>query len=319
MTRHPGHETSCSGKAESFATDPPLISVVLATYNRVNTLPVAIQSVLNQTYENFELVLVDDASTDGTRSLLMQFSDSRIRYICHDERRGAPSAWNTGIKQSQGDFIAFQDSDDEWFCTKLAKQIEIFHARQDIDIVYSSYVRVSPDSQDLVPPEFTLEMRGDIFERVLSAWWIGSPTMLIRKEAFDKAGLFNESLEAMQDWELIIRLARHYSFEFVPEPLMKAYISRDSISASENKKTDSIEKILTLHKGLYDEHPRAKAFLLTFIANRRAVKGQMNQARNYFRKALHVCPSFMQAWLGYLLSFWGHTLYINVLKIKRGR
>lgn len=97
----------------------PTVSVVIPTYNRAHLVGRAIQSVLNQTYQDFEIIVVDDGSTDNTEEVVKSFNDPRIRYIRHDQNRGGSAARNTGIKMARGEYIAFQDSDDEWLPEKL--------------------------------------------------------------------------------------------------------------------------------------------------------------------------------------------------------
>ena len=102
------------------------ISIVIPTYNRVDFLPKAIQSVLNQTYRNWEMIIVDDGSTDNTEEIVKGYKESRIQYIVHKYNLGLSAARNTGIKKSRGEYIAFLDSDDEWFPEKISCQMNIF-------------------------------------------------------------------------------------------------------------------------------------------------------------------------------------------------
>lgn len=101
----------------------PFVSIVIPTYNRARFLGRLVRSVLNQTYKNFEVIVADDASTDDTAEIIKTFKDDRIRYIRHESNAGAAAARNTGIKASRGEYVAFQDSDDEWLPEKLEKQM----------------------------------------------------------------------------------------------------------------------------------------------------------------------------------------------------
>jgi len=103
-----------------------LISVIIPTYNRAKSITRSIITVLNQTYENYELIVIDDCSTDSTKKILQSFSDKRIIYVRHLYNQGAAAARNTGIKIAKGKYIAFQDSDDEWLPKKLEKQMKVF-------------------------------------------------------------------------------------------------------------------------------------------------------------------------------------------------
>ena len=104
----------------------PKVSVIIPTYNRAHLVGRAIRSVLNQTYQDFEIIVVDDGSTDNTEEVVKSFNDPRIRYIRHEKNRGGSAACNTGIRAARGEYIAFQDSDDEWLPEKLEKQMQVF-------------------------------------------------------------------------------------------------------------------------------------------------------------------------------------------------
>lgn len=106
----------------------PKVSVIIAAYNRAHLIGRALRTVLEQTYNDFEVIIVDDASTDNTENVIKSFDDARIKYIRHDKNKGAAAAWNTGIRASKGEYIAFQDSDDEWAEDKLEKQMNAFRS-----------------------------------------------------------------------------------------------------------------------------------------------------------------------------------------------
>ena len=117
----------------------PTVSIIIPTYNRSRLIARAVKNVLNQTYQDFELIIVDDGSTDGTREVVAGFSDERIRYVQHDKNRGEAAARNTGIKVARGEYIASHDSDDEWLHEKLAKQIRAFeNCSPEIGVVYTA-------------------------------------------------------------------------------------------------------------------------------------------------------------------------------------
>lgn len=109
----------------------PLVSVVIPTYNRAEFLPRAVESVLRQTVDDFELIVVDDASTDDTEAVVERFDDPRVEYVRHGTNRGGSAARNTGIERSSGEYIAFLDSDDEWYPRKLERQVEELRSRSD--------------------------------------------------------------------------------------------------------------------------------------------------------------------------------------------
>jgi len=134
----------------------PTVSVIISTYNRAYLIDRFIQSVLNQTYQDFELIVVDDGSTDNTEDIIRQFQekDKRIKYIKHDKNKGGSAERNTGIKNSVGKYIAFQDSDDEWFPEKLEKQMEVFkNTSSKVGVVYTGFWRIKDNKKTYIPTD----------------------------------------------------------------------------------------------------------------------------------------------------------------------
>lgn len=211
----------------------PLVSVIIPTYNRVATLPRAMDSVLNQTYGNLELIVVDDGSTDGTQEYVRGVSDKRVRYVKGDGNRGPAVARNLGVKLAQGEYIAFQDSDDEWHEDKLEKQVPVLlDSQQKNGMVYCKYTRYHGQTrQDVMPPEKIPAncKHGNIQPVLLLQPLIGTPTMVIKKEYFLQAGGFNEGLKTFEDYEFTVRFSQCHPIGFVEESLVKVNDMPDSI------------------------------------------------------------------------------------------
>ena len=161
----------------------PLISVIVPTYNRGTLLGRAIRSVLEQSYRNIEVIVVDDASNDNSDMIIKGFSDKRLFYIRHDRNMGGAEARNTGIKAAKGEYIAFQDSDDEWVKDKLEKQIQVFNsANENIGVVHSGFLIVSDNSSQYMPTGDVLKKEGNVYEHLLSENFVGTPTLLVKRE-----------------------------------------------------------------------------------------------------------------------------------------
>ena len=165
-----------------------LVSVIITTYNRIATLPRAINSVLKQTYTNLELIIVDDGSNDGTDKYIEQLNDSRLKYIRLGKNLGPAGARNAGVNAAKGKYIAFQDSDDEWDENKLAIQMEVLKNSPNCDLVYCAMKQVDEDNivVDIIPSknlseEFT---KGNIYEFLLSYCLISTQTILVKKSIF---------------------------------------------------------------------------------------------------------------------------------------
>ncbi|HKG22592.1 MAG TPA: glycosyltransferase [Blastocatellia bacterium] len=204
----------------------PTASVILPTYNRGKTLKRAIDSVLAQTFKDFELIVIDDRSTDETPEILSAYGrQHRIRLVSQ-LRRGCAAARNIGVLASRGRYIGFQDSDDEWMPTKLERAIEALESSgPEIGVFYSDMLRVetngntyhfhSPDvRKGLLINDETLDYQ---------VHCIGIQSAVIRRECFDKAGLFDEALPRLIDLDLFIRLSDHFEFFHCKEPLVRYY------------------------------------------------------------------------------------------------
>ena len=168
-----------------------LISIIVPTYNRANLIGRAIKSILNQTYQNFEIIVVDDGSQDNTEETVKIFGDRRIIYLKHKTNKGAGTARNTGIKTAKSEYIAFLDSDDEWLPKKIEKQIrKIKEASVNVGVIYTGYWIIMDNKKLLgkIPKK-----RGNIFEDELFEDQV-SPTscVLVKRECFEKAGFFDE-------------------------------------------------------------------------------------------------------------------------------
>lgn len=202
------------------------VSIIIPTYNRALLLKRSVSSILDQTYQNYEIIIVDDGSTDDTEQVVHEIGDARVRYIKMPENKGAAAARNMGVHQSRYDLIAFQDSDDEWVYNKLEKQMAaINNAQKDVGLVFCSY---ECNNGMIVPPkEKKATLDNNIFEQLLYSNFIGTPTILMHKDCFCDVGGFNESLKCLEDWELVIRVAKEYKVLFLDEVLLKVNISSD--------------------------------------------------------------------------------------------
>jgi glycosyltransferase involved in cell wall biosynthesis len=206
--------------------DDPDVSVVIPTYNRAPLLGRAIESILNQTYKRFELLVIDDGSTDATEEVVNGFRDRRIRYLRLDRNRGPGAARNAGIQVARGTFVAFQDSDDEWMADKLEQQLQAFAAAPvAVGVVYSDMLRMLADGSVQYHTSPTVVSRRiiDPATGFYQVYRLGITSAVARRECLLQVGLFNEQLPAFEDLELLIRLGRRYEFVHVHTPLVRYY------------------------------------------------------------------------------------------------
>lgn len=213
----------------------PLVSVIIPTYNRKHTLKRSIDSVLGQTYRNFEIILVDDCSTDGTMEYVEAeygaISDINIVYVRNDSNLGAAGSRNAGVSYANGEYIAFHDSDDEWFSDKLEKQmLHFMECDSSVGAVYSMFY-MNEKRQTVWPPK-DADMSwksGYVFHTLLISPLVGMITLVVRKNVFLEVGGFREQLNSLEDYELTIRIARKYAIELVDGVLAVAYESESSV------------------------------------------------------------------------------------------
>lgn len=214
-------------------SDNNYVSIIIPTYNRAHSIMDSINSVLNQTYPYFELLIIDDGSTDGTETLIKSINDDRVKYYKTTHNNGASAARNYGISVANYKYIAFHDSDDIWLPEKLEKQMSLITSDSSLGMVYCQMLchnvnkEMTTNSAVLTPDDSIPESQksGMIFEYLLKRNIIGIPTMLIRKECLTRVGILNESYKALEDWELALRIAKEYPIGFINEPLYVYNIS----------------------------------------------------------------------------------------------
>jgi glycosyltransferase involved in cell wall biosynthesis len=234
----------------------PKVSVIVPTWNRVSLLGTAIESVLAQTFRDLEVIIVDDGSVDATESLVRRYqeTDARVRYVSQ-EHRGISAAMNTGIRESRGQYIARIDSDDQWLPELLEAEVAILEARPEIGLVYSKGQWATSDLtplQDTIghAPHFPAAMKNDTLRSML---W-GDPTcnitVVVRRECFDRAGLFDESLKASEDWDMWLRTAVYYRFFFVDRVLS---LVRGHDGSTTNAQSQSFAAFLSLRGKVLDK------------------------------------------------------------------
>jgi len=210
----------------------PTVSAIIPTHDRSSLLKRAIQSVQNQTFHDFEIIIVDDASTDETTEVVREFEDKRIKYVRHEQTRGAPAARNTAVRISNGEYIAFLDDDDEWLPQKLEMQMTAFRAAMsDVGVIYSAFWRIQDGKKTFSPPAKITQKQGNIHKALLNGNFVALPTAIVKRQCFEKVGLFDENFPRLQDWEFFIRCARQYQFMYIDKPLLISYHTDKSISS----------------------------------------------------------------------------------------
>lgn len=270
----------------------PTVSVILPTYNRAHLIGRSIQSILNQTYQDFEIIVVDDGSSDNTKEVINSFSDMRIKYVRQQENRGASVARNIGIKLSKGAYIAFQDSDDEWLPDKLKKQMDTFeNVSFEVGVIYTDMLQINNKGEKKYWLSPTVTYGNLINPKTLDyqVEGIGIQSALIKKECFDRVEHFDEKFPRFIDLEMFIRLSKYYHFYHIEQPLVK-YWTVEGISS--NNKALPIARKLLLEKNFGEISKNRNYLAKQYILISRALcqSGRFTEGMNYIVKAFIVTP-----------------------------
>ena len=203
----------------------PTVSVVIPTYNRATKVKKAIQSVLNQSYQDFEIIIIDDGSEDGTEESIKGFSD-KIIYV-HQENKGSSNARNHGLRIAQGKYIAFLDSDDEYLPGKLIEQVAIMDQNPDVVLSHTSYLRAYDNNNRINKVVNAGVFSGNVYPCLILRCPIATPTVMVRKEAL-KNYSFNEDVKIGEDVILWVQLARHSRILGIKKSLTCVNVSENS-------------------------------------------------------------------------------------------
>ena len=294
-------------------TDKMLVSVIVPTYNRKQLLKNALNSILNQTYSNYEIIIIDDCSTDGTGDYVSALDNNRIKYHRNDQTLYAAESRNRGIINSSGDLVAFLDDDDEWYNEKLEKQVALFN-KPEVGIVYSSIELFFENNN--ISYNSKPKLKGQIHKELLIKNYIGAtPSVMIRREALD--GLrankyFDASFPAREEYDLWIRLSRSWEVDFVAEPLVKQYYRTDiqRISTDVDNYVEAIKLLnrkydIEVKRDLTGFQQSTRSYFQQFFLGSQAIKnGNSKLARKYYLKAFLINRS-LKALASYLFSFFG--------------
>ena len=225
----------------------PAVSVILPVHNRADVLPRAIRSAIDQELREFELIVVDDGSTDGSAEVAESFVDERIHVVHLNRNRGGNAARNEGIRAARAPLIAFLDSDDRYLPSKLARVAAEFERRPKLDLLVDSFVKVQPPGSrkaEVVRRNPVIDerelFRSALFTRRL---WKATPAITVRREIALEAGLFDETLRRLQDFDFLIRVSEMANCASTDEVLWVKYWDAGSISAQDDMIPANIELV----------------------------------------------------------------------------
>jgi glycosyltransferase involved in cell wall biosynthesis len=283
----------------------PKVSVVILTFNRAKLLEQAIQSVLNQTFQDFEIIIVDDCSTDDTMQVGKNFLDERIKYIRHEVNKGVGAGRNTGVRNSTGEYIAFLDDDDQWLPEKLRFQVECLDCNSlEVGAVHCGRLDID-ETNGTVLPEIGNDKRGDISKALLRRNFLTTSTVLLRTICFQKVGLFDETIPVGEDYDMWIRISQKYCFEYIELPLVRYSIHQNSLSRNLGAAISGYEALLQKYGQLFRQDPKEYHRRSCRLGVLYCLDGNTKKGRMILLEAIKIYPQGVKAYCVFLLSLFG--------------
>lgn len=282
-----------------------LISVIITTYKRdVDILCRAIESVLNQTYEKLEIIVINDypENKDMIELAMKKYGD-KVKVYHNEKNSGACYSRNVGLSRANGEYVAFLDDDDEWINNKLEKQILAIDEKA--ALVYCTGINVYSNGNESDMP-FIQDCTNNAMEMMLAGNCMGGCSFpLIKKKVLDELGGFDIELESSQDYDLWIRIVDKYSVKYIGEPLVRYYIMDDSITSSLKRRLQGYYAILRKHRRLFKQYPHSAISFLNNIVGTCVANKQYNMAIMAFGKSFEYFPNnirIVKMWMTILLK-----------------
>jgi glycosyltransferase involved in cell wall biosynthesis len=305
-----------------------LVSVIIPTYNRAHLIGETVESALAQTYKHLEILVVDDGSTDNTQEILQPYKD-HIRYF-YQENRGVSAARNVGLRNAQGRYIAFLDSDDLWLHEKTERQLQFFADHPECGLIYTDYARQVEREGEVSIREHSNKSAysGYIFPQLLLHNFVfgGGSTVMIRRECIETVGYFNENLRTVEDYELWLRISKRYKVGYIDEVL--ALYRFHGSNKSQNFVPHTTAKIQVL-EDILTRFPEARLEAGKRLVNRRLHSfyydlgyhffdtQDYNEARKYLTQSIRLVPTHIASYLYLAATFLHPTMICRMRGVKR--
>jgi glycosyltransferase involved in cell wall biosynthesis len=282
--------------------EQPLVSVVIATYNMAKYLPLAIQSALDQTYGNMEVLVIDDGSGDDTCEAIAAFAhEPRVKYWLQ-ENKGQAAAKNHGIRKASGDYIAFLDADDTWEPEKLELQMPLLMASKRVGLVYSRLAYLDENGNKKGAPIDKL-FRGQISGPLLINNFVAFGSCLVRRECFERMGHFRENVRMGIDYDLWLRFSTNYEFDYVDRPLLNYRVWGGQMSNNCRGRYENgiaiMTKFLIEYPEAVDKSTQNEAWAHTYVGFGKcmySIDRRIGPALILFARALRYKPDYIPAW-----------------------
>lgn len=275
----------------------PKVSVILPAYNGEKFIAAAVDSVLGQTYTDYEIIVVDDGSKDRTAEILSRYG-KKIKVVSQ-QNGGIAKARNIAIENSKGEYLAFLDQDDIWLPDKLGLQVALMEKDRDIGLAYTDVYIISDKGTELLSFELRKPHRGMAAEALFLNNFIATSSVMTKRECFEKVGLFDQSLSPCLDYDRWLNIAALYKIDYVDRPLARF---RDHVSTFRKNEIVTAEKIVATLRRFIDSHPdikkamgvkaaRVVSYYSINLGNKYLAKGDFDKASSGFCAGFEANPS----------------------------
>ncbi|PSQ95843.1 MAG: glycosyl transferase family 2 [Bacteroidetes bacterium SW_9_63_38] len=311
----------------SSTAEDPLVSVIIPAYNAAAFLPRAVESVLDQTYSNVEVIVIDDGSTDETPQVMEPYDDP-VRYL-QKENGGAASARNVGIREARGTYIGLLDADDEWVPEKLEQQVVLHQSNPELMWSYTNWLQVDQSTGKTIcrADQVMDNQDGDVLRPLIGRLFIPPSTELFHKDVFEKVGMHDEAeiyhIGVAEDWEFSLRVAAQYSVGYIDRPLVRRYqhasksTSTMDLDLALRGRRATIEKAFRNHpERLSELKSSVFANLYTNLGRKWLDRERRLQALKMFCTAIRHHPTYWRAWLFGAASFFPRVVLRSLGKLR---
>jgi glycosyltransferase involved in cell wall biosynthesis len=304
----------------------PKVSVVIPTYNRKDILVETIQSVLDQSFNDFEILVIDNGSTDGTEHVIKEIKDNRIHYHWMNPTGRPAFPRNVGIRMAQGEYVAFLDSDDLWLPEKLEKQVAFLENNPNLNWVYCKFEQLEHTTGKISEPTNWQYYQGKVAPKLIFKNFIASPTLLINKSVFDKVGGFDErlNLSTVEDWELWLRIASLYPVGFVPEVLVRYRIHQNNLTSESDLISQcysfvaAICSATSFNPEIYTPYfLNAVKSVAIYFGENLLIQGKNENARQILRNVFFQKSNFFAGFKLWLISYLNWNFFNQIRLIKK--
>ena len=294
----------------------PKVSVIIPTHNRAEFLRAAIRSVLDQTFQDFEIIVIDDASKDHTPDIVSGFADERIKYLRNPVNKGEGGSRNVGLIKASGEFIALLDDDDEWLPDKLKLQVNLLKSSPSrVGAVYTGYYRIDKTTGKQWDQNIPTK-RGNILDDLLAENWLVPSSLLLRKVCFEKAGKFEEGVTFGADYDLLLRVAKEFHFDYVQKSLVKYYLHGENVTANYEAVIKGLESQLQKYGPLWASTSKGLSQRYLSLGTLYCHTGNVQKGRVAFLKAIRLYPVDLRYYFNLVLSLLGAGAFRKLTEAK---